>query len=76
VLVVRALLARPRLFVLDEPFSALDDTSATRVAEAIVRCAAEGAAVLVATHRTDVLAGRESRTCLVARGTVSTAVRA
>lgn len=70
VLVVRALLARPRLFVLDEPFSALDDTSAVRVADVLVRCAEEGAAVLVATHRTDALAGRESRAHLVARGSV------
>jgi len=71
VLVVRALLARPRLLVLDEPFSALDDASAVRVADVLVRRAAEGAAVLVATHRAEAFAGRETRAFQVARGCVA-----
>lgn len=50
VAVARALLARRPLIVLDEPTTALDDDTTTRVITEIARRVSEGAAVLCATH--------------------------
>jgi ABC-type lipoprotein export system ATPase subunit len=50
VAVARALVAGPRLVVLDEPSSQLDEASAERLAGVLVEAAVEGAAVLVASH--------------------------
>ena len=53
--VARALAARPRVAVLDEPTSAQDARSLERVLDAIDVAAADGTCVLVATHDPRVL---------------------
>jgi molybdate transport system ATP-binding protein len=54
----RALAARPRLLLLDEPFSALDDELRARVAAFVRgRAAATGARTVLVSHRADELEG-------------------
>jgi heme ABC exporter ATP-binding subunit CcmA len=52
--VERALLHQPRLVVLDEPFTGLDQASADALAERLRRLAGVGCLVLLATHDFDV----------------------
>jgi ABC-type lipoprotein export system ATPase subunit len=56
VAVGRALVVAPRLAILDEPTSQLDEAGAEAVAAALARAADEGCAVLVATHDPTLLA--------------------
>ncbi len=63
----RALLHRPRLVLLDEPFTGLDDQAVATVSDRLRRLAAEGAIVVLATHDLDLADG------LVTRVAVSTA---
>jgi ATP-binding cassette subfamily C protein LapB len=51
VALARALLARPKLLLLDEPTSAMDQASETETLAAIGRAAAEGMGLVIATHR-------------------------
>lgn len=61
-LLARALAARPRLLVLDEPTSAVDARSEAAVAALLERLPGEsGLAVIVVTHRQTLLAGRGVR---------------
>ena len=50
VALARAVVLRPRLYLLDEPTAHLDDDGARRVADLTMKLRAEGAAVLIATH--------------------------
>lgn len=50
VAVARVLVAEPALVLADEPTSALDDESAEKVVDALLRFAAGGRTLLVATH--------------------------
>lgn len=55
VALARALLARPKLLLLDEPTSAMDQASEAETLAAIRRAAEGGAGLLIATHRQTVL---------------------
>jgi heme ABC exporter ATP-binding subunit CcmA len=64
----RALLHRPRLVLLDEPFTGLDDGAVGLVTERIRRLAAGGAIVVLATHDLDLADGVVTRVALVRDG--------
>jgi len=64
----RALLHRPRLVLLDEPFTGLDDRAAAMVGDRARRLAADGAIVLLATHDLDLAEGLVTRVALVRDG--------
>jgi ABC-type multidrug transport system ATPase subunit len=64
----RALLHRPRLVLLDEPFTGLDDRAVGIVAGRIQSLAAEGAMVVLATHDLDVADGLITRMAVVKKG--------
>jgi heme exporter protein A len=64
----RALLHRPRLVLLDEPFTGLDDHAVTIVSNRLKELAAQGAIVVVATHDLDVADGLVTRVALVRDG--------
>src|SRR5947199_87511 len=57
----RALLHAPRLILLDEPFTGLDDRSVGIVSDRIRRLAAAGAIVVLATHDLDLADGLVTR---------------
>jgi ABC-type multidrug transport system ATPase subunit len=64
----RALLHRPRLVLLDEPFTGLDDRSVGAVTERLRQLAREGCIVLVATHDLDLADGLVTRVALMRDG--------
>jgi ABC-type multidrug transport system ATPase subunit len=64
----RTLIHRPRLVLLDEPFTGLDDRAVSVVADRLRRIAAEGAIVLLATHDLDLADGLVTRVVLVRQG--------
>jgi heme ABC exporter ATP-binding subunit CcmA len=64
----RALLHTPRLVLLDEPFTGLDDQAVRIVDDRIRELARAGALVLVATHDLDLADGLVSRVMLVREG--------
>jgi len=64
----RALLHQPRLVLLDEPFTGLDDRAVNAVSDRLKRLAADGAIVVVATHDLDVADGLVTRVALVRDG--------
>ena len=72
----RALLHAPRLVLLDEPFTGLDDQSASHLAERLRAIAAGGAIVIMATHDfetadglvTQALCLRDGRARVIAAG--------
>jgi heme exporter protein A len=64
----RALLHRPRLVLLDEPFTGLDDRSVRVVTDRLQRLAADGSIVLLATHDLDLADGLVTRVALIRDG--------
>jgi heme exporter protein A len=64
----RALLHQPRLVLLDEPFTGLDDRSVGAVTARLRQLAAAGAIVLVATHDLDLADGLVTRVALMRDG--------
>ena len=56
VALARALLARPKLLLLDEPTSAMDQATETEMLATIRRAADEGMGLIIATHRQAALA--------------------
>jgi ABC-type multidrug transport system ATPase subunit len=64
----RTLLHRPRLVLLDEPFTGLDDEAVSVVAGRLRRLAAEGCIVVVATHDLDLADGLVTRVVLIRGG--------
>jgi ABC-type multidrug transport system ATPase subunit len=64
----RALLHGPRLVLLDEPFTGLDDRAVGIVTDRLQRIAAAGAIVLLATHDLDLAEGLVTRMVLIRDG--------
>ena len=64
----RALLHRPRLVLLDEPFTGLDDRGVSIVTDRIRRVAEAGAIVVLATHDLDLADGLVGRAAVVREG--------
>ena len=64
----RALLHGPRLILLDEPFTGLDDAAGAVVTARLRRLAGEGAIIFLATHDLDLADGLVTRVVLVQRG--------
>jgi ABC-type multidrug transport system ATPase subunit len=72
----RALIHRPQLLLLDEPFTGLDDASAARLVARLRSVRAEGTIVVLATHDLDLAEGLLDRAVFLRDGrTVSTADR-
>ena len=64
----RALLHNPRLVLLDEPFTGLDDRAVAVVSDRLRRLAADGAIVVLATHDLDLADGLVTRAAVVQGG--------
>ncbi len=64
----RALLHDPRLLLLDEPFTGLDDASAAALVARLRELRAEGRIVVVATHDLDVAEGLLDRAAVLREG--------
>jgi heme exporter protein A len=64
----RALLHAPRLILLDEPFTGLDDRAVADVTARLKQLAAGGAIVILATHDLDVADGLITRMVVMLRG--------
>lgn len=68
----RALLHRPRLVLMDEPFTGLDDRAVGLVADRMRALAAAGSMVVMATHDLDVAEGLVTRVAIIRDGRVMT----
>lgn len=68
----RALLHRPRLVLLDEPFTGLDDGAVQTVSERLRQLAQAGAVIVLATHDLDLADGLVSRVAVVRDGKLIT----
>jgi heme ABC exporter ATP-binding subunit CcmA len=64
----RALLHRPRLVLLDEPFTGLDDLAVKIVSERLRQLADNGAIVILATHDLDIADGLATRVAIMRNG--------
>jgi ABC-type multidrug transport system ATPase subunit len=64
----RALLHDPRLVLMDEPFTGLDDAATQIVTDRLRRLAAAGAIIVMATHDLDLADGLVSRVAIVRGG--------
>src|SRR5207244_11462187 len=64
----RALLHQPRLVLLDEPFTGLDDRAVRLVSDRLRRLSANGAIVVLATHDLDLAEGLVTRLAIVQGG--------
>lgn len=68
----RALLHRPRLVLLDEPFTGLDDSAVRTVSDRLRQLASGGAMIVLATHDLDLADGLVSRVAIVRDGKLIT----
>jgi ABC-type multidrug transport system ATPase subunit len=66
----RALLHRPRLVLLDEPFTGLDDAATTALRGRLEELRADGCIVLVTTHDLETIEGLVDRALLLRNGRV------
>ncbi len=64
----RALLSRPSLLLLDEPFTGLDRGGAIALGEQLGALTAAGAIVVVVTHDLEAIAGRTDHVAILRRG--------
>ena len=67
----RALLHEPRLVLLDEPFTGLDDASAVALRNRLLRERERGAIVIVTTHELEAIDGLATDAFVLSRGRVS-----
>lgn len=67
----RALLHEPKLILLDEPFTGLDDAGVRLLIRRLETLAASGAAILVTTHDLDIAEAVLTRVVVIRRGGVS-----
>ena len=63
-----SLLHRPRLVLLDEPFTGLDDQAVATISDRLRRLAAEGTIVVLATHDLDLADGLVTRVAVIHSG--------
>jgi len=66
--IARALMHDPRVLLLDEPFTGLDDRAVGAVADRLRRIAAGGCIVVMATHDLDLADGLVTRVALIRGG--------
>jgi heme exporter protein A len=64
----RALLHQPRLVLLDEPFTGLDDTAVRAVSDRLRELSAAGMIIVLATHDLDLADGLVTRVALIRDG--------
>jgi heme exporter protein A len=64
----RALIHQPRLVLLDEPFTGLDDAAVAFVSDRLRTLAAQGCIVILATHDLDIADGLVTRVALIRGG--------
>jgi ABC-type multidrug transport system ATPase subunit len=64
----RSLLHRPRLVLLDEPFTGLDDQAVATISDRLRRLAGEGTIVVLATHALDLADGLVTRVAVIHSG--------
>jgi ABC-type multidrug transport system ATPase subunit len=64
----RALLHEPRLALLDEPFTGLDDSAVRIVRSRILDLAGRGSIVVIATHDLDIAEGLVTRIAVLRQG--------
>lgn len=64
----RSLLHKPRLVLLDEPFTGLDDRAVTSVGDRLRQLAGDGAIVILATHDLDLAEGLVTRVAVIHHG--------
>src|SRR4029453_11617852 len=64
----RALLTKPSLLLLDEPFTGLDRGGALALGEQLGELRAAGAIVVVVTHDLEAIAGRTDHIAILRRG--------
>ena len=67
----RALLHEPRLLLLDEPFTGLDEGSATALVGRLRALASAGTIVMLATHDLDLVDGLLTRVIILKDGRVA-----
>jgi heme exporter protein A len=67
----RALLARPSLLLLDEPFTGLDRGGALALGRRLGQAKAEGAIVVCVTHDLEAIAGVTDHVVVLRRGKVA-----
>jgi heme ABC exporter ATP-binding subunit CcmA len=72
----RALLHRPSLLLLDEPYTGLDPNGAAALDALLADCARGGTAVVLSTHETTRVAPIASQAVLLARGRIAWSGRA
>jgi len=66
----RALLTRPSLLLLDEPFTGLDRDGALALGEQLGEIKAQGTIVVVVTHDLEAIAGRADHVAILRRGSL------